>query len=290
MSEEKFKKKATKWALKNFGNLASSLGLSEGIKGNLKKSGIAMTSEEYASILISAAIVLPLGLSFIISLTLIILGTDLLLLIPYFAISFVLLAAVIFAAGYMYPGMKISDIKKDIMNNLPFSTIYLTTLASSGMSPLQMFKILSHFKEFGEVSKESRRIVRDTDLLGMDITTAIERAAERTPSTQMRELLWGMRSTITTGGNLNDYLLEKSRSYMSDYRRFLDKFVDQMSILMEVYITAVVVGSIFFIIMGTILGLMGGGEPLLLVRMLIYIGIPIMSIMFMILIAGMSPE
>ena len=249
-----------------------------------------MTSEEYASILISAAIVLPLGLSFIISLTLIILGTDLLLLIPYFAISFVLLAAVIFAAGYMYPGMKISDIKKDIMNNLPFSTIYLTTLASSGMSPLQMFKILSHFKEFGEVSKESRRIVRDTDLLGMDITTAIERAAERTPSTQMRELLWGMRSTITTGGNLNDYLLEKSRSYMSDYRRFLDKFVDQMSILMEVYITAVVVGSIFFIIMGTILGLMGGGEPLLLVRMLIYIGIPIMSIMFMILIAGMSPE
>ena len=249
-----------------------------------------MTSEEYASILLSLVIVFPLGLSFIISLILIILGTELILLLPYFILSFVSLAAIIFGAGYIYPGMKISDIKKNMMNNLPFATIYLTTLSSAGMNPVQMFKILSHFKEFGEASKEAQRIVRDTELLGMDITTAIEKAAERTPSTQMRELLWGMRSTITTGGNLNDYLVEKSQSYMNDYRRFLDKFVDQMSILMEVYITAVVVGSIFFIIMGTILGLMGGGEPLLMVQMLIYIGIPIMSIMFMILIAGMSPE
>ena len=123
-----------------------------------------------------------------------------------------------------------------------------------------------------------------------DTQTAIEKAADRTPSTAFRELLWGMKSTITTGGNLQAFLVEKSNSSMADYRRFLDKFVDRLSILIEIYITAVIVGSIFFIIMGVIMGLMGGGNTLTLVRLVIYIGIPIISIMFMIMISGLSPE
>ena len=276
--------------MKNFLNLANSLGLVEALKLSLRKSGIPMTSDEYASLLLAAALIIPLGLAFLISLVLMILGTDLIMLIPYFTIIFVVLASLIIIVGYMNPGMKMSDIKKDIMNNLPFSTIYLTTLSGSGMNAVQMFKILSHFTEFGEVSKSAQKIVRDVELLGVDIATALEQAAERTPSSQLRELYWGMRSTMTTGGDLNTFLIEKSQSYMSDYRRFLDKFVDQMSILMEVYITAVIVGSIFFIIMGVILSLMGGGQSLAMVRLLVYIGIPMMSIMFMLIIAGMSPE
>ncbi len=276
--------------MKNFTGLANNLGLIETMKVSMKKSGIPMTSDEYSSLLLAAALIIPLGLAFLISLILMILGTDLIMLIPYFTIIFVVLASLIMVIGYLYPGMKMSDIKKDIMNNLPFSTIYLTTLSGSGMNAVQMFKILGHFSEFGEVSKASQKIVRDVELLGVDIATALEKAAERTPSSQLRELFWGMRSTMTTGGNLNNFLMEKSQSYMSDYRRFLDKFVDQMSILMEVYITAVIVGSIFFIIMGVILSLMGGGQPLAMVRLLVYIGIPMLSIMFMIIIAGMSPE
>ena len=283
-------KRVTKWSLKNFGPLANSLGISEVVKTKLRKAGIPITGEEYASILLGFSIIIPLFVAFITSLVLILLGTDLILLIPYFTMIFFVLSLVIFLVGYSYPGMKTADIKKNIMNNLPFATIYMSTLSSSGMNPVQLLSVLSHFKEFGEVSKEAGRIVRDTELLGLDIATALEKAADRTPSSQLRELLWGMRSTVLTGGDLNSYLLEKSRSYMADYRRFLDKFVDQLSVLMEVYITAVIVGSIFFIIMGTILGLMGGGQPLLLVKLMIYGGIPLMSLMFMLLIAGLSPE
>ncbi len=269
--------------------MASSLGLPEVMRQKLKKAGIPITGEEYSALLLSASIIIPLSVALLTSLALMLLGTNLLLIFPYFTIIALVLFLVAFLAGYAYPGMKISELKKNIMNNLPFATIYMSTLSSSGMEPVQLFRVLSHFKEFGEVSKEAARIVRDTDLLGLDIATALEKAADRTPSSQLRELLWGIRSTILTGGDLNNYLLQKSRSYMADYRRFLDKFVDQLSVLMEVYITAVIVGSIFFIIMGTILGLMGGGQPLLLVKLLIYIGIPIMSVMFMLLIAGLSP-
>ena len=289
MSED-WKKKLLKVALRNFASLANSLGLAEYFKPKMKKAGIPYTGEEYASVLIMASLVIPLVTAFFVSLVAILLGASPVDAFAYFIIIFLVLGIAIFLLGYFYPDVQISEKRKNIMNNLPFATIYMATLSSSGMSPDRIFKILSNFKEFGEVSFEAGRITRDVEVLGMDIVTALERAADRTPSSQFRELLWGMRSTITTGGDLNRYLIEKSRSYMADYRRFLDKFVDQMSLLMEVYITAVIVGSIFFIIMGTILGLMGGGEPVLLVKLIVYLGIPVLSIMFMILIAGLSPE
>lgn len=290
MLEEEWKKRLLKFSLKNFGNLASNLGLSNFFKPKMKRAGIPYTGEEYASLLLLFSTIPPIFISFFISLVLILLGASLMDAFIYFILITLILSFIIFLLGYFYPDAKISEKKKNIMNNLPFATIYMATLSSSGMSPDRIFKILSHFKEFGEISNEAAKIARDVEMLGMDVVTALEKAADRTPSSQFRELLWGIRSTITTGGDLNRYLIEKSRSYMADYRRFLDKFVDQLSLLMEVYITAVIVGSIFFIIMGTILGLMGGGEPLLLVRLIVYLGIPMLSIMFMILIAGLSPE
>ena len=279
-----------KWCLKTFGPYITGSDLVSEIGYKLRKAGISLTGEEYVSIMITVSLFAPLFVSFLAVLILILLGASLLMTFMAFIGIYVVLALVIFLVLYLYPSLNISDIQKSISNNLPFATIYMSTLAGAGMTPNQIFRILADFKEFGEVSKEAGRITKDLELLGIDIGTALEKAADRTPSQQLRELFWGMKSTITTGGDLKRFLMEKSKTYMADYRRFLDKFVDQLSVLMEVYITAVIVGSIFFIIMGTILGLMGGGVPLVLVRILIYIGIPIMSIMFMIMIAGMSPE
>ena len=279
-----------KWCLKTFGQYVTNSDIASEIGYKLRKAGISLTGEEYVSMMIAVSLFAPLFVSFLAVLILILLGDSLLMTFLAFIGVYVVLASLIFLILYFYPSLNISDIQKSISNNLPFATIYMSTLAGAGMTPAQIFKILAEFKEFGEVSKEAGRITKDLELLGIDIGTALERAADRTPSQQLRELFWGMKSTITTGGDLKRFLMEKSKTYMADYRRFLDKFVDQLSVLMEVYITAVIVGSIFFIIMGTILGLMGGGVPLVLVRILIYIGIPIMSVMFMIMIAGMSPE
>ncbi|MBR9679917.1 MAG: hypothetical protein GOU99_02615 [Candidatus Altiarchaeota archaeon] len=279
-----------KWSLKTFGSYLTDSDIVSNLNYKLRKAGIALSGEEYLSMTMAISLFSPLIVCFLAVLVLILLGASLLTTFLVFIVTYVLLAVTIFLIAYLYPSLSISDIQKSISNNLPFATIYMSTLAGAGMTPSKIFKIMSEFKEFGEVSKEAGRITKDIDLLGIDLKTALERAADRTPSKQMRELFWGIKSTITTGGDLKKFLMEKSKSYMADYRRYLDRFVDQLSVLMEVYITAVIVGSIFFIIMGTILGLMGGGIPLNLVRLLIYIGIPMMSIMFMIMIAGMSPE
>ncbi len=282
-------KELVKFAMKNFGELAKALGIAKDLAPKLKKAGIPLTGEEYAALMLFFSVSVPALIALLVSITLIFLGSSLILAFLAFLVVFSILALLIFLGFYVYPDIVISDIQRSIATNLPFATIYLSTLAGAGIPMHRAFKILANFEEFGEISKEAKKITRDVELLGFDIGTALERAANRTPSTQFKELLWGIKSTLTTGGDLRAFLMEKARSYMEDYRRFLDQFVNQLSLLMEIYITLVIVGSIFFIIMGTIMGLIGGGQPLLLSRVVVYFGLPLASIMFMLLIASISP-
>ena len=59
----------------------------------------------------------------------------------------------------------------------------------------------------------------------------------------------------------------------------------------EMYVTVVIVGSIFFIVMSTIMSMIGGstGTIVLLQNVVIYFGLPMVSIMFMILVSSLSP-
>ncbi len=141
-----------------------------------------------------------------------------------------------FIGFYSYPKVMVGRRRSDIKNNLPFATMYLSTIAGTGTPPAALFDLLGQFEEYGEVSREAEKISRDIQTFGADSTQAIRGAAQRTPSDEFQELLWGINSIITTGGDLRSFLQEKAKSYMNDYRRRLDKFTDTLSFLVEMYI------------------------------------------------------
>jgi len=165
-------------------------------------------------------------------------------------------------------------------------------MAGTGMTITAMFKTLSKFKEYRIISKEAYRIVEDTEIIGNNISDSLAKAASRTTSESLKELLWGIRSTLTVGGDMRSYLHEKAMSYMQDYKRNLSKFTQQLSLMIEVYITLVIVGSIFFIILTTILGSIGGnpGTIILIQLLVVFVGFPLASSGFIILLKGMSPD
>ena len=68
-------------------------------------------------------------------------------------------ALVLFIFALKYPYIKAADRQRSIDNNLPFATLYMNTIAGTGAPPYVMFKLLSDFKEYGEVSKEAQEIV-----------------------------------------------------------------------------------------------------------------------------------
>lgn len=199
----------------------------------------------------------------------------------------------IFVLFYSYPSVIVADRKKRIDDSLPFATLYLATISGSGTPPIAMFRALANFKEYGEISKESQRIIEDTDILGANLSVAIENAANRTPSDNLRDILWGIKSIIVVGGDLQRFLHEKSISTMQEYRRRLAQFTQQLSMFIEIYITVVIVGSVFFMVLTTIMGTISAGSTALVVLLqflITFLFLPFASVGFMILIKGIAPS
>ena len=95
------------------------------------------------------------------------------------------------------------------------------------------------------------------------------------------------------GGDLKSYLHERAQGAMNDYRRRLAEFTQQLSLFIEMYITVVVVGSIFFMILTTIMASIGGGSTDMITMAqvaMVLIGLPFASIGFVVLIKGMAPS
>ncbi|MEM1565799.1 MAG: type II secretion system F family protein [Candidatus Bathyarchaeia archaeon] len=196
---------------------------------------------------------------------------------------------------YVYPVYRADKIKRDIEDELAFATGYMSILASAGVPPEKIFHSLANLPMPLAVSAEAKNIVRDINVFGMDIISALENASKRSPSTLFREMLEGFISTIHSGSSLAAYLREKSKQHMKLKRLSLRKFSDTLSILSEFYVALLVTGPLLLIIMLAVMAMMGGGNlgflgPDLLLNILTYIGVPVGSIMFLIILDSVSPK
>jgi flagellar protein FlaJ len=228
--------------------------------------------------------------------------------ILFFIFNLPLFSAVLFGLGgglfatalsvfgfYLYPVYRADKLQRDLDDELAFTSGYMTILASAGVSPEKIFYSLSNLPMPLVVSAEAKNIIRDVNLFGLDVISALERASKRTPSEKFREMLEGFISTIHSGSNLSAYLREKSRQHMKLKRMSLHKFSDTLSILSEFYVAILVTGPLLLIIMLAVMAMMGGGTlwfltPELLLSILTYIGIPLGSIMFLIILDAVSPK
>jgi len=154
-----------------------------------------------------------------------------------------------------------------------------------------MFKLLSKFKEYGVVAREAEIISTETELFGKDLQSALKRAADRTPNDDFKELLWGMNTIISGGGDLRKFLKNTSHTLMNEFNLKIENFGKQLSMFLELYLTLVVVGSIFFLVLTTILGAMGGLPPIVRVleRVVVYLLVPVITGVFIFVIKSISP-
>jgi flagellar protein FlaJ len=267
--------------------------LFESIKPDLLKADMGLTLLEYVYVMFFSIL-----LFFIIEFPLVTIITSLILQDIILAVLFsftlnVVIVLIVFFIFYTYPSMAAGRRKKDIEASIPFATTYMATIANSGAPPITMFKVISQFEEYGEVSKEAEKIYRDVEAFGMDLVGAIRKTADKTPSEELKELLWGLDTVLTSGGNISDFLHEKSRLFIAEYGRKLQQYSRTLSLLIEIYLTLILVGSVFFIIITALMSILGGGgmgSYLFFIQFLvIFIVLPFVSIGFILLIKSIAP-
>lgn len=197
-------------------------------------------------------------------------------------------AAAIGLGGYYYPSMKASTIKKEINRSLPFSAFYMATAASSGINPVEIFRILSLKK--GVVGSEAKKIYNNVRTLGQNLSVALSKAASNSPSPDLADLLWGVSTVMTSGGDLEAYLKGKTQGLMNKYRRSLTDYAKSISLYTEIYITLIIVGTVLFIVLTAIMSPLAGFEVLFIQTFLVFFFIPLVSIAFIVILKTISPS
>lgn len=266
------------------------------LDSNLQKSGVKVNFKAYVSLTVFT--------TFLVSFCI-------LALIPCLLISVFnlpILPAILFGVGgslfafafstfgfYVYPIYRADTVKRELEDELPFTTGYMAILISAGVSPEKMFQSLSGLSVPLAVSAGARDVVRDVNLFGSDIISALEVMSKRTPSERFREMIEGLISAIHSGGNLAAYLREKSRQYMKLKRISLKKYSDTLSMLSEFYVALLLTGPLFLVIMLAVMAMLGGSNlgmlsPDLLLGLLTYLGIPMGAIIFLIVLDTVSPK
>ena len=263
---------------------------------NLRKSGIKVHFKAYVSTVILATLLLSISVMTFVPVLLFFIFKLSLLSSLLFGIGASLLAGALTVIGfYFYPIYRADSLKRTLEDGLPFTAGYMSILAGAGVLPDFIFRSLAQVDASLAVSNEARAIVRDVELFGFDVISALEAASQRTPSERFKELLEGFIATIHSGGSLVKYLRDRSRQYMKLKRIALRRFSDTLTVLAEFYVTLLVAGSLIFVVMLSVMAMLGGGgfgllDPRLLLHLLTYIGLPIGSVVFLIILDMISPK
>jgi flagellar protein FlaJ len=163
-------------------------------------------------------------------------------------------------------------------------------MASAGVTPTEIFKSLSKQKIYSEVKDESAWIYRDVSLLGFDILTAIKKNITRTPSQKFKEFLQGMVVTVTSGGSLRTYFMNKADQYLWENRNTQKQFLETLGIMAESYVTAAVAGVLLLLIVIPLMMIISGAWNPTFLYILILIVVPLIHIGFAMVIRIMSQE
>ncbi|MEM4160910.1 MAG: type II secretion system F family protein [Thermoplasmata archaeon] len=181
---------------------------------------------------------------------------------------------------------------RDIDRKISPAMSFVSAMASADVNIDVIFKELARQPIYGEIKEEAGWITRDTELLGVDILTAIKKAASRTPSAKFQDFLQGVVTTTTSGGQLKPYFLTKAEQYEKEAKLEMSKRLETLGMLAETFVTVVVAFPLFLVVIMAIMALVGGQGRFILniLYAIVFLMIPMSQFGFIFVIWNMSQE
>ena len=263
------------------------------LRPKLIKAGMKITLRAYISLVISfsaIAFIIPLASSLVLGIVFRAAFTGILLLglaLGLLCFSFT------FIALYTYPSIKSDSRGRRIDEELPYVASHMAVLATAGVAPERIFRSVA-VADGALVAEEMTDVVRDVDLLGKDIISALRSASDHSSSKEFSEMSEGLISTVASGGDMRKYLYDKAKSLMELKKIRARELGDTLSIVGEAYVTLLVVFPlvvmIMFTVMASISSTLGGFSILMLMYLLAYVLVPLMAAAVIVLLDAMIPS
>jgi len=184
---------------------------------------------------------------------------------------------------------RIANRRDRLDRELPFTLSELSVLASTGTSPIRLFRRMAQRTHDPAMTAEFKKIVYKTDIQGKDLITALAETAKESPSNSVRESFWDIANMIHQGGNLDEYLRNKSDDVMKLKRLIQKEFIERLSTFLDMYVSLVLVGVLMIAVAAFLLNALGstavGLDANELLLLLTFGLVPIAVVMTIVLIS-----
>jgi flagellar protein FlaJ len=176
---------------------------------------------------------------------------------------------------WQLPASDASVRAQGIEEGLPRTTAFMYALSRGGMEFPQILRTLAaHRSVYGETAKEMSVAVREMDLFGRDMITALRRMSRRTPSDRFKAFSENLTSILQSGSDLPTFFKTQYERFRDEQEQRQEEVLELLATIAEMYVTVLVAGMLFLITILLVFGLLVA-NTLMLVELLIYLTIPL---------------
>jgi len=241
-------------ANKFFLKLSSSLmrkGYFKKLKLDLRKANINFITQTYISIIFFTTVISAIFavMMFIIFL---LLGISIKL-----SVLILILPLMVFLFVYFNPTMERRTIERKINEELPFVAIHMSAIAGSGISPVEIFKVIVASTEYKYTKTEIKKLLSQINVYGYDIVTALKNTAKETSSTDLAELFNGLANSISSGGSLSAFINKRADTLLFEYKLEREKYNRTVETFMDIYISVIIAAPMIFMLLFMLMSITG---------------------------------
>ncbi|RLF13624.1 MAG: hypothetical protein DRJ66_07510 [Thermoprotei archaeon] len=188
----------------------------------------------------------------------------------------------------LYPIYRASSRKYVIDSELIYTVGEMAILAAAGIAPYRIIEEMVKVEENREIKLELKKILRNMRIAGDDISSALIKASEGSPSDKLRMLWDGMRNTLLMSGNLWEYLYHVYENLIADKIASVKQATSTLNVLSEAYAGIMILLPLTLVITLTMMSAIGGYvlgvNPLTLLVILLILILPAVGIIAYLLV------
>jgi flagellar protein FlaJ len=195
----------------------------------------------------------------------------------------IVIPLVTFLFMYFYPSLEKKSAEVKINRELPFATIHMSSISGSMIDPTKIFEIIIVTKEYPNISKEFTKLMNEINVYGYDVVSSLRKVAFNSPSSKFSDLLNGLATTITSGGDLPDFFDKRAQTLLFEHKIEREKATKSAETFMDIYISVVIAAPMILMLLLMMMKISGLGISLSTtsISLIVILGVSIMNVIFL---------
>ena len=199
-------------------------------------------------------------------------------------------AVVTYVARWQLPAGDAEVRRRGINEALPRTVAFTYALSRGGLAFPDVMRTLGDNREiYGDAADEMSVAVREMDLFGTDMISAIRRAAHRSPSDTFRTFGENLASVLASGQKIPQFLEDQYDRLQEEAEQRQEEVLELLATIAEAYVTTLVAGILFLLTILLVFGLTVT-DTLPFLQLLTYLIIPLSNALFVVFLVQKLEE